>query len=82
MFDAVGTDSGYYIDGIGVEQVGNCDLFAVAAQQLPGKVERGNGSGYLAAVDIADDVESRFLPIGAGCCLGDRQRPNVAPPVA
>ena len=56
--------------------------FAVAAEQLPSKVECGNVSGYFAAMDIAVDVESRFLLIAAGCCLGDRQRPNVAPLVA
>ena len=78
----IGTDSGYDIDGVGVgvEQASNRDLFAVAAQQLSSEVERSNGSGYFAAVYIAIDVESGFLPIESGCCLGNRQRPNVAAP--
>ena len=68
--------------GVGVEQASNRDFFSVAAQQLPSEVERSNGSGYFAAVYIAIDVESGFLPIGSGCCLGNRQRPNVASLVA
>ena len=64
MLDAIGTDSGYDIDGVGVEQASNRDFFSVAAQQLPSEVERSNGSGYFAAVYIAIDVESGFLLSG------------------
>ena len=67
------------VDRLGVDELGQGRVLAVAAEDVPGEPEGGLGRRHFARMPVPFDEHGRLVRVLAGGFVGDRDLPDVAP---